>query len=39
VTGLGDEAALALERGLESCEHRVERLAQALELVAGAGDR
>src|SRR5205807_349146 len=39
VPGLGDEAALALERGLEPSEHLVERLAEPLELVPRARHR
>src|SRR5581483_3960179 len=35
VAGVRDEAALALETRLEPAEHLVQRLAQALELVAG----
>ena len=34
VAGVGDERALAHECGLEPGEHRVERLAQPLDLVA-----
>ena len=37
--GLGDEAALALERSLEPGEHLVERLAEPLELVTRARHR
>ena len=39
VAGFGDEAALALDRCLEPGEHLVQRLAEPLELIAGARDR
>ena len=37
--GVGDEALLALERGLEPVEHLVEGLGQFVEFVAGAAQR
>jgi hypothetical protein len=39
VAGVGDEAALAIERLLEPVEHLVERDREVLQLVAGARDR
>src|SRR5947209_19956355 len=39
VAGFGDESALALDRCLEPGEHLVQRLAEALELIAGGRDR
>ena len=36
VAGVGDEDALALQRGLDPVEHRVERLPEPVDLVLGA---